>query len=73
MHDLLRSPLTRETAPSRGTMRALTEHEQRTREGVSKLYTYMFSDSCYAELIKHALEVANLEEDMQRLYDVVPG
>ena len=54
-------------------MRALTEHEQRTREGVSKLYTYIFSDSCDAELIKRALEVSKLEEDMQRLYDAVPG
>ena len=74
LHGLLSSPLTRETASSlRVTMRALTEHEQRTREGVFKLYRYMFSDSCDAELIKQALEVAKLEEDMQRLYDAVPG
>ena len=73
LHGLLDSPLTRETAPARSTMRALTEHEQRTREGVFKLYSYMFSDSCDAELIKQALEVAKLEEDMQRLYDAVPG
>ena len=73
LHRLLHSPLTRETAPARSTMRALTEHEQRSREGVFKLYSYMFSDSCDAELIKQALEVAKLEEDMQRLYDAVPG